>query len=41
MEKQPAEISAGCFSDDTIFKMIVEGDFIKYERKEKSHFIVV
>lgn len=21
--------------------MIVEGDFIKYERKEKSHFIVV
>ena len=21
MEKQPAEISAGCFSDDTIFKI--------------------
>ena len=25
MEKQPAEISAGCFSDDTIFKINMIG----------------
>ena len=39
-EKQPAEISAGCFSVDTIFKIIVE-KFFKCDGKEKSHFIVV